>query len=85
MQRAFFLFLPSFYPLDFCYSHKFQSTPQGISLSLYIYIYIYRYIDIYNRHIHTYYSNLQNGHRGKFRCSVFLNRYTGAKFVTFIR
>ena len=47
-------------------SHKFQSTPQGISLS----IYIYRYIDIYNRHIHTYYSNLQNGHRGKFRCSV---------------
>ena len=60
-------FLPSFYPLNFCYSHKFHGKPQGISI-----IYIYTYIlNMYNnRHIHVYYSNLQKRHHGKFQCSV---------------
>ena len=56
--KNIFLFLCHLFIPWICYSHKFRRKPQGI----YIYIYI--------KHIHAYYSNLQNRRCGKFQCSV---------------
>ena len=82
LESIFSFVLPSFHPLDFFYSHKFQRKLQGICVYIYIYIYIciciyicvyiyiYIYIYIYNRHIHAYYENLHNGCHGKFQSFV---------------
>ena len=76
LESIFSFVLPSFHPLDFFYSHKFQRKLQGICVYIYIYMYmyiymcVYIYIYIYNRHIHAYYENLHNGCHGKFQSFV---------------
>ena len=44
LESIFSFVLPSFHPLDFFYSHKFQRKLQGICVYIYIYIYVYVYI-----------------------------------------